>query len=98
MSFQERAFPLDMTQWVIHLKRHCDAERKNQQAVSTRHPTLRTAQALGIGAITVQSIRAEYRQHGDTREVHTPQPRGTPDGRAAVNLPPVMRAYVRTKH
>ena len=71
MSFQERAFPLEMTQWVINLKRHCDAERKNQQAVSTRHPTLRTAQALGIGAITVQRIRAEYRQHGDTREVHS---------------------------
>ena len=69
MSFQGREFTLEMKQLVINLKLHFDEERKNQQAVSTRNPTLRTAQALGIGEITVKRIMAEYRQHGDTLEV-----------------------------
>jgi len=98
MSFQGREFTLDMKQLVMNLKRHFDEERKNQKAVSTRNPTLRTAQALGIGEITVKRIMAEYRHNGDTLEVQAPKPRGKPDGRAAVNLQPVIRAYVRTKH
>src|SRR5712691_6547465 len=98
MLFQGREFTLEMKQLVIHLKRHFDEERKNQKAVSTRNPTWRTAQALGIGEITVKSIRAEYRQNGDTLEVQAPKPRGKPDCRAAVNLQPVIREYVRTKH
>ena len=98
MSFQGREFTLEMKQLVIHLKLHFDEERKNQQAVSTRNPTLRTAQALGIGEITVKRIMAEYRQHGDTLEVQAPKPRGKPDCRAAVNLQPVIREYVRTKN
>lgn len=98
MSLQGREFTREMKQLVIHLKLHCDEERKTQQAVSTRNPTLRTAQALGVGEITVKSIMAEYRQHGDTLEVPAPKPRGKPDGRAAVNLQPVIREYVRTKN
>lgn len=98
MSFQGREFTVEMKQLVIHLKFHFDEERKNQQAVSTRHPTLRTAQALGIGAITVKRIIAEYHHHGDTLEVQEPQARGKPACRAAVNRQPVIRAYVRTKH
>ena len=92
MSFQGREFTLEMTQLVMNLKRHFDEERKNQKAVSTRNPTLRTAQALGIGAITGKSIMAEYRQNGDTLEGQAPKPRGKPDGRAAVNRQPVIRA------
>jgi len=98
MSFQGREFTLEMKQLVINLKRHFDAERKNQKAVSTRNPTLRTAQALGIGEITVKRIMAEYGPNGATLKGRAPQARGKPDGRAAVNLPPVIRAYVRTKN
>jgi hypothetical protein len=98
LSFQGREFTLEMKQWVINLKLHFDEERKTQQAVSTRHPTVRTAQALGIGESTVKRIMAKYRQHGDTLEVQAPKPRGKPDGRAAVHLQPVIREYVRTKN
>lgn len=98
MAFQGRELTVEMKQLVIHLKLHFDEERKNQQAVSTRNPTLRTAQALGIGEITVKSIMAEYHHHGDTLEVQAPKARGKPDCRAAVNLQPVIREYVRTKN
>jgi hypothetical protein len=92
MSFQGREFTVEMKQWVIHLKLHFDEERTNQQGVSTRNPTLRTAQALGIGEITAKSIMAEDHHHGGTLEVQAPKARGKPDGRAAVNLQPVLRA------
>ena len=98
MSFQGRELTLEMKQLVIHLKLHFDEERKSQTAVSMRNPTWRTAQALGIGEITVKRIMAEYRQHGDTLAIHAPKPRGKPDCRAAVNLQPVIREYVRTKN
>lgn len=87
-----------MKQLVINLKLHVDEERKNHQAVSTRNPTVRAAQGLGIGEITVQRIMAEYRHHGHPREVQAAKPRGKPDDRAAVNLQPVIREYVRTKN
>ena len=98
MSFQGKDFTPAMRQLVINLKRHFDEERKPQKAVSTRNPTLRTAQGLDIGAITVKSIMAEYRHHGHTLEAQAATPRGKPACRAAVNLPPVIREYVRTQH
>jgi hypothetical protein len=98
MSFQGREFTVEMQQLVITLKLHFDEERKNQQVVSTRNPTLRTAQALGIGEITVKRIMAEYPHHGDTLAVQAPKARGKPECRAAVNLQPVIREYVRTKN
>ena len=98
LSCQGKDFPPAMQPWVLHLTRHLDEERKNHKEVATRNPTLRTAQGLDIGAITVKSIMAEYRQHGHTLEVQAATPRGKPDYRAAVNLQPVIRAYVRTKN
>jgi len=98
MSFQGKDFTPAMKQLVINLKLHFDEERKHHKAVSTRNPTLRTAQGLDIGAITVKSIMAEYRHHGHTLEAQAAQPRGQPECRAAVNLQPVMREYVRTKN
>ncbi len=98
MSFQGKDFTPAMKQLVMNLKRHFDEERKNHKEVSTRNPTWRTAQGLDIGEITVKSIRAEYRHHGHTLEVQAATPRGKPDYRAAVNLQPVIRAYVRTKN
>ena len=62
MSFQGKDFTPAMKQLVINLKLHFDEERKNHKAVSTRNPTLRTAQGLDIGEITVKRIMAEYRQ------------------------------------
>jgi len=98
MSFQGKDFTPAMKQLVMNLKRHCDEERKNHKAVSTRHPTLRTAQGLDIGEITVKSLMAAYRHHGHTLEAPAAKPRGKPEYRAAVHLQPVMRASVRTKH
>ena len=98
MSFQGKDFTPAMKQLVMNLKLHFDEERKHQKEVSTRNPTLRTAQGLDIGEITVKRIMAEYRQHGHTREVQAAQPRGKPEYRAAVNLQPVIREYVRTKN
>src|SRR5262245_63541150 len=66
--------------------------------ISTRNPTLRTAQGLDIGEITVKRIMAEYRHHGHPLEAPAAKPRGKPEYRAAVNLQPVIREYVRTKN
>jgi transposase len=97
-SFQGKEFTPEMKQLVINLKLHFDEERKKHKEVSTRNPTLRTAKGLGIGEITVKRIMAEYRQHGHTREVYAAKPRGKPEYRAAVNLQPVIREYIRTKN
>src|SRR5262249_55656153 len=56
MSFQGQDFTPAMKQLVINLKLHFDEERKNHKTVSTRNPTLRTAQGLDIGEITVKRI------------------------------------------
>ena len=97
-SFQGQDFTPAMKQLVINLKLHFDEERKNHKTVSTRNPTLRTAQGLDIGEITVKRIMAEYRQHGHIGEAQAAKPRGKPEYRAAVNLQPVIREYVRTKN
>src|SRR5262245_13736213 len=95
---QGKDFTPAMKQLAINLKLHFDEERKNHKEVSTRNPTLRKAQGLDIGEITVKRIMAEYRQHGHILEVQAAKPRGKPDYRAAVNLQPVIREYVRTKN
>jgi hypothetical protein len=59
MSFQGKDFTPAMKQLVINLKLHFDEERKHSKEVSTRNPTLRTAQGLDIGEITVKRIMAE---------------------------------------
>ena len=97
-SFQGKEFTPEMKQLVINLKLHFDEERKKHKEVSTRNPTLRTAKGLGMGEITVKRIMAEYRHHGHTREVYAAKPRGKPEYRAAVNLQPVIREYIRTKN
>jgi transposase len=97
-SFQGKEFTPEMKQLVINLKLHFDEERKNHKEVSTRNPTLRTAKGLGIGEITVKRIMAEYRQQGHIREVYAAKSRGKPEYRAAVNLQPVIREYIRTKN
>src|SRR5215510_46321 len=88
MSFQGKDFTPAMKPLVINLKRHFDEERKNHKAVSTRHPTLRPAQGLDIGEITVKSIMAEDRHHGHPMAAQAAKPRGKPAYRAAVNLQP----------
>jgi hypothetical protein len=98
MSFQGKDFTPAMKQLVINLKLHFDEERKHSKEVSTRNPTLRTAQGLDIGEITVKSIMAEYRHHGHTLAAQAAKPRGKPEYRAAVNLQPVIREYVWTKN
>src|SRR5215510_1439857 len=98
MSFQGQDFTSAMKQLVVNLKLHFDEERKHSKEVSTRNPTLRTAQGLHIGESTVKRIMAEYRHHGHSLAAHAAKPRGKPQYRAAVNLQPVIREYVRTKN
>jgi hypothetical protein len=90
-SFQGKDFTPAMKPLVINLTLHFDEERKHHKAVSTRHPTLRTAQGLDIGEITVKRIMAEYRHHGHTIAPQAAKQRGQPEYRAAVNLQPVIR-------
>ena len=91
MSLRGKDFTPAMKPLVSNLKRHCDEERKNQKAVSTRNPTLRTAQGLDIGDSTVKRLLAAYRHPGHTSAAQAAKPRGTPEYRAAVHLPPVLR-------
>jgi hypothetical protein len=98
LSFQEKDFTPAMQPLVMSLKRHVDEERKNQKAVSTRNPTWRAAQGLGMGELTVKRSRAESRHHGHHREVQAAKSRGKPDYRAAVNRQPVIREDVRAKN
>ena len=56
MSFQGKDFTPEMKPLVINLKLYFDEERRHYQEVSTRNPTLRTAQGLGIGEVTVKRI------------------------------------------
>src|SRR5262249_16012648 len=78
MLFEGKDFTPAMKQLVINLKLHFDEERKNHKAVSTRNPTLLTAQGLDIGEITVKRSRAEYRQPGHTMAPQAAKPREKP--------------------
>ena len=98
MSFQGKDFTPEMQQLVINLKLHFDEERKNYKEVSTRNPTRRMAQGLGIGEVTVKRIIADYRKQGATPQAPSWQPKGKPEYRAAVNLQPVIREYVRAQN
>ena len=98
MSFQGKDFTPEMKQLVINLKLYFDEERRNYKEVSTRNPTLRTAQGLGIGEVTVKRIVADYRQQRGTPPAPPLKPKGKPEYRAAVNLQPVIREYVRAQN
>jgi transposase len=98
MSFQGKDFTPEMKQLVINLKLYFDEERRNYQEVSTRNPTLRTAQGLGIGEVTVKRIMADYRKQRGTPPAPPLKPKGKPEYRAAVNLQPVIREYVRAQN
>lgn len=98
MSFQGKDFTPEMKQMVINLKRHFDEERRNYKEVSTRNPTLRTAQGLGIGEVTVKRIIADDRKQQVTPPASPLKSKGKPEYRASVNLQPVIREYVRTQN
>jgi transposase len=98
MSFQGKDFTPEMKQMVINLKRHFDEERRNYKEVSTRNPTLRTAQGLGIGEVTVKRIIADDRKQQATPPASPLKSKGKPEYRASVNLQPVIREYVRTQN
>jgi hypothetical protein len=97
MSLQGQDVTPAMQQLVMNRKRDFDEERRHAQAGAPRQPPWRPAQGLDLGEITVQSILAAYRPPGPTLEAPAVNPRGHPESRAAVHLPPVMRAYGRTK-
>lgn len=98
MSFQGKEFTSEMKQMVVNLKLFFDTERKANKTVSTRNPTKRTAQGLGIGEASVKRIMAEYHRH-DQRIIEKPsKPRGKPEYNVSVNLQPIIRQYVRSKN
>jgi len=68
MSFQGQDFTPAMKQLIMNLKLHVDEAWKHYKAVSTRHPTVRTAQGLDSGELTGKSILAEYHHHGPPLE------------------------------
>lgn len=98
MSFQGKEFTPEMKQLVVNLRLFYGAEQKAHREVSTKNPTERTAKGLGIGEATVKRIMAEYRKH-DQIIVDKPMgARGKSPFRAAVNLQPVIREYIRSKN
>ena len=98
MSFQGKEFTPEMKQMVVNLKHYFDKERKDYREVSTRNPTERTANGLGIGEATVKRIMAEYRQGKQIIVDETEKARGKPEYRTTINLQPVIRQYIRSKN
>jgi len=56
LSQQGKQLSPEAVELVIRLKQHFDSERKNSREVSTRNPTKRTAEGLGLGIATVKRI------------------------------------------
>lgn len=98
MSFQGSEFTPEMRRLVVNLKLSFDRERKAQREISTRNPTLRTANGLGIGEITVKRIMGDYRKHGVVDPNDTYKPRRKRQYAATGNLQPVVRQYIRSKN
>ena len=78
MSFKGKDFSPEMIQFVVGLRNHFTIEKKTGATVSTKNPTLRTAEGLGIGEATVKRIMARYNR--DDQKIIIPQsrPRGKP--------------------
>jgi len=98
MSFQGKEFTPEMKQLVVNLRLFYGAEQKAHKEVSTKNPTERTAEGLGIGEATVKRIMAEYRKHDQIIVDKPIKVRGKSPFRAAVNLQPVVREYIRAKN
>ncbi len=98
MSFQGKEFTPEMKQMVVNLKHYFDKERKDHREVSTRNPTERTANGLGIGEATVKRIMTEYRQGKQIIVDESEKARGKPEYRTTINLQPVIRQYIRSRN
>jgi len=60
MSFKGKEFSPEMIQFVVGLRNYFTIEKKAGATISTKNPTLRTAEGLGIGEATVKRIMARY--------------------------------------
>ena len=98
MSHRGKEFTPEMKQLVVRLKQYFDAERAAGPAVLTKDAAGRTAQALGIGKVTVKRIMAEYTKNDRQIIIKPPAPRGKPGYQVAINLQPIIRQYVRSEN
>ena len=96
MSFKGKEFSPEMIQFVVGLRNYFTIEKKAGATISTKNPTLRTAEGLGIGEATVKRIMARYNH--DKQRIIVPQSklRGKPVHQVEKNLQPVIREYIRS--
>ena len=98
MSLQGKELAPDMKMLVVRLKQYFDAERAEGSVVLTKDAAGRTANALGIGKVTVKRIMAEYNKNNQQVIVQNNKTRGKPSYLISPNLQPIIREYIRSKN
>jgi len=98
MPFQGKQLSSEMMESVVRLKKHHDEERKRGKFVSTKNSTGRTADALGLGVVTVKRIMARYIQSGEKVIVKPAQRPGRPPSSISVNVQPAIRQFIRAEN
>jgi transposase len=98
MSLQGKELTLDMKMMVVRLKQYFDAERAAGPVVLTKDAAGRTANALGIGKVTVKRIMAEYNKNNQQIVAQNNKPRGKPSYLISPNLQPIIREHIRSEN
>jgi transposase len=96
MPFKGKEFSPEMIHFVVGLRNHFTVEKKSGATVSTKNPTLRTAEGLGIGEATVKRIMARYNRDDQRIVIPQSKPCGKPVHQVEKNLQPVIRQYIRS--
>ncbi len=98
MPGQGKQFSAEAIELVVHLKEHCDQERKAGKTASTRDPAGRTAAGLGIGVATVKRIMADYERSGNKIVIRPAVRPGRPPEPISQNVQPIVRAFIRSEN
>jgi len=80
---------------VVHLNLRYVEERKAARYVSTRNPTRRTAEGLGLGERTIKRIMAGHARCKPTHQARRP---GRPHSSIDIGLQPAVREFVRIEN
>jgi len=80
---------------VIHLKQRYVEERKAARYVSTRNPTRRTAENLGLGEGTIKRIMAGHARCKPINQARRP---GRPSSSIDIGLQPAVRDFVHVEN